>query len=93
MIAGQILVYRFNGLWNAKENVDRNLFTVRDVPDSKVFRHMIEEALDEVPPGRGYVLARWSGKTFICEKDVTDPNVGYIRHEVLYHPLLDKFTV
>jgi hypothetical protein len=93
MIAGQILVYRFNGLWNSKPNVDRNLFTVRDVDNVAVFRSMIEEALDEVPPGKGYVLARWSGKTFICEKDVNKPEIGYIRHEVLYHPLLSKFTV
>ena len=92
MIAGQILVYRFNGLWNAKEGVDRNLYTIRDVPTSGEFKSMIVEALDEVPPGRGYVLARWQGKTFICEKDSNNPELGYIRHLVTYHPLNHVFS-
>lgn len=90
---GQILVYRFNGLWNAKEGIDRNLYSIRDVLTKEQFKPMIEEALDEVPPGRGYVLARWSGKTYICEKDSNDPTKDYVRHEVNYHPLLSKFSL
>lgn len=90
---GQILVYRFNGLWNAKENVDRNLYTIRDVNTKEEFKPMILEALDEVPPGRGYVLVRWDSKTYICEKDSNDPGRSYVRHTVNYHPLLDKFTI
>ena len=90
---GQILVYRFNGLWNAKENADRNLYTLKDVETKEEFKPLILEALDEVPPGRGYVLIRWDNKTYICEKDSNDHDKGYVRHQILYHPLLDKFTI
>jgi hypothetical protein len=92
-MVGQILVYRYNNLINAKENVDRDLFYLKDVPSSDLFKHMIEESLDEFPPGKGYILARWSGKTFLCEKDPNNPNIPYIRHQVNYHPLLSKFTI
>jgi hypothetical protein len=89
---GQILVYRYNGIWNAKENADRNLYTLKNVETKEQFKPMILEALDEVPPGRGYVLARWAGKTYICEKDSNDSNKNYVRHEILYHPLLSAFS-
>lgn len=95
MITGQILVYRFNGLYNAKAGVERNHYRIEDVAVNTAaeFKERVNDALDEVPPGRGYVLIRWKDKTFIAERDPNKPNGGYIRHEILHHPLLDKFTV
>lgn len=95
MLTGQLLVYHYNGLHNAKSGVERDQYRIEDVavntPDE--FKEKVHDALDEVPPGKGYVLIRWNGKTFIAEKDPNKPDVGYIRHEIKWHPLLDKFSV
>lgn len=95
MLTGQLLIYRFNGLHNAKEGVERNHYRLENiaVETSDEFRGKVNDALDEVPPGRGYVLIRWKDKTFIAEKDPNKPEAEYIRHEIQYHPLLDKFTI
>lgn len=95
MLTGQLLIYRFNDLYNAKEGVDRNHYRLEDVSVNtpEEFRSKVHDALDEVPPGRGYVLIRWKDKTFIAEKDANKPDAEYIRHEIKWHPLLDKFTV
>lgn len=95
MLNGQILVYRYNGLHNSRNNVERNVYTLRDVnaADSNVFRESIMDALDEVPPGKGYVLIKYNGKIYIAEKDCNDVNKPYIRHEVKFHPLANRFTI
>lgn len=95
MITGQLLIYRFNGLHNAKSGVDRNHYRIEDVAVNtpEEFKEKVNDALDEVPPGRGYVLIRWRDKTFIAEKDPNKPEVGYIRHEIIHHPLISKFTI
>ncbi len=95
MYIGQLLIYRYNGLHNAKEGIDRNLYRVEDVSTetAEEFKSRVHDALDEVPPGRGYVLIKWKDKVFIAEKDPNNPQIGYIRHEIVYHPLLDKFTI
>lgn len=95
MLTGQLLIYRYNGLHNAKSGVDRNNYRIEDVrvETKGEFKEKVHDALDEVPPGRGYVLIRWDGKTFIAEKDPNKPETDYIRHEIKHHPLLDKFTV
>jgi hypothetical protein len=95
MFTGQLLIYRFNGLHNAKEGVDRNIYRIEDVAvnTKEEFKEKVHDALDEVPPGRGYVLIKWDDKVFIAEKDPNKPEIGYIRHEIIYHPLLSKFTI
>lgn len=95
MFTGQLLIYRFNGLHNAKEGVDRDHYRIEDVSvnTKEEFKGKVHDALDEVPPGRGYVLIKWDGKVFIAEKDPNNTEVEYIRHQIIYHPLLDKFTV
>lgn len=95
MIKGQILVYRFNGLHNAKIGVDRDIHSLRDISSEtpNEFKHHVQDALDEVPPGRGYVLVKWSSKVFIVEKDVNQPNLPYVKHEVKWHPLMKLFTI
>lgn len=95
MLTGQLLIYRFNGLHNAKEGVDRNHYRIEDVSvkTKEEFKEKVHDALDEVPPGRGYVLIKWDGKVFIAEKDPNNPKVEYIRHQIIYHPLLSAFTI
>jgi hypothetical protein len=92
---GQIMVYRYNGIHNAKQGVDRNSYTLRNVNvnTGEEFRNEIKNSLDEVPPGQGYVLVKWNGKAFICELDPNDSTVEYVRHSIGYHPLLSKFTI
>lgn len=95
MLTGQLLIYRFNGLHNAKPGVDRNHYRLEDVSVNtpEEFKDKIRDALDEVPSGRGYVLVRYKGKTYIAENDQNLPQADYIRHEIKYHPLISKFTV
>ncbi len=93
MFIGQIMVYRYNDLSNAEVGRQRNIYTLRDVKveTASEFKEAVQEALDEVPPGKGYALVRWNGRTFKCEKDKNNPHVDYVRHEILYHPLLSAF--
>ena len=90
---GQILLYRYNGLYNSKPGVDRNLYSIKTVLDKTQFRTVIEDSLDEVPPGKGYALVKWGNKMFVCEKDINNPTLNYVRHEVGWHPLANVFTI
>jgi hypothetical protein len=95
MIKGQIIIYHYNGLHNSRVNVERNIHRLEEITckTPEQFREHITTALDQVPPGKGYALVRWSGRTFICEKDSNNPKTPYVRHEIHYHPLMDQFTV
>ena len=95
MLTGQLLIYRYNGLYNAKPGVERNHYRLEDVNVNtpEEFKNKIRDALDEVPSGRGYVLIRYQSKTYIAENDHNNPHLDYIRHEIKWHPLLDKLTV
>lgn len=94
MITGQILVYHYNGLHNAKPDAKRDIHSLRNVSveNNEGFRKSIEDALDGVPPGRGYALVKWSDRMFICEKDSNNPELNYVRHEISYHPLMNLFS-
>lgn len=89
---GQILVYRYNGLHNAKPGVKRNYHTLIDINDKNEFRNKIIDSLDCVQAGKGYVLVKYNGKMFICEKDLNDYEKDYVRHNINYHPLQNVFT-
>ena len=95
MFTGQLIVYRLNGLHNAIQGIDRNIYALRSisVETTQEFKQVIEDALDEVPAGKGYALVKWSNKLFICEKDTNNPKVGYIRTEINYHPLMNVFDI
>jgi hypothetical protein len=95
MFIGQILIYRFNTVENAKKGNPRNLFTIKDVVTEKPdeFKHAVQDALDEVPPGKGYLLVKYHGKIHIVEKNPNHPELEYIRHEIKYHPLANQFTI
>ena len=95
MFIGQILTYRYNGKHNAVEGIPRNIFQMTDVsePTKERFQDCILDALDGIIPGTGYVLVKWGGRLFQCEKDTNNPNIPYVRHELKWHPLKDQFTV
>jgi hypothetical protein len=95
MFASQLIVYKLNGIHNAKQGIDRNLYTLKNVnvETTQEFKQTIEDSLDEIPAGKGYVLVKWSNKLFICEKDANNPNVGYVRTATKYHPLMHLFTI
>ena len=95
MIIGQIIVYKFNNLTNAKESFPRNVYSLRDVSvkTGEEFRRIISFALDEFAPKDGYILVKWNNKMFICEKDTNNPDKDYVRHELTYHPLESMFTI
>jgi len=93
MIKGQIIVYHYNGLYNNSKGFTRNNFTIKDIElkTKEEFPVAIADSLDEVPPGQGYALVKWNNRMFICEKDLNNPTVDYIRHEISYHPLMNNF--
>lgn len=94
MFSGQILVYYYNNLQNATVEDKRNVHRLKPVfhaETKEAFQSVIEDALDEVPPGKGYVLVKWSGRLFVCERDVNDLSVPYKRWETNYHPLQSVF--
>lgn len=91
MIKGQLLVYRYNKLNNAIRGAKRNQFRIQDVTDVKNFRDMIENALDEIPPGCGYVLIKYNAKLYTAERNVNNPS--YTKREINYHPLMNHFTI
>lgn len=95
MIHGQIITYRYNGLYNSKAGIDRNLFTLSEVNvhSAEQFREEIANHLDHIEGGKGYVLVKWSGRMFLCERDLNNPKTPYVRHEVTYHPLMAEFTI
>lgn len=94
MITGQILLYHYNSLSNSKENDKRNDFSLKtvQVETSEQFRESITDSMDHIRPGQGYALVKWSGRMFICEKDLNQPSIPYVRHEIKYHPLNHVFT-
>jgi hypothetical protein len=95
MFTGQILVYRLNGIHNVIQGMDRNIYALKNisVETTAEFKQIIEDALDEVPAGKGYALVKWSNNLFVCEKDINNPKIGYIRTEINYHPLMHLFTI
>lgn len=95
MITGQLIVYRYNNLINAKPDVDRNLYVLKDInaATKEGFQQIVEDSLDEVPMGAGYVLVKWNNRLFLCEKDTNNPGHPYVKHEVSYHPLSKVFTI
>jgi hypothetical protein len=38
-------------------------------------------------------MVKWNKRTFICEKDLNNPDTDYVRHEINWHPLLHSFTI
>lgn len=94
MYTGQLMIYKFNGLHNAIANANRNIYSIYPIqsPTKEEFQSHIVNALDEVPPGRGYVIVKWKNQFYMCQKDPNNPNHPYVRTVLKWHPLLDKFN-
>lgn len=94
MLQGQALIYRYNNIYNSTQG-QRNKFALVDINANtkEEFRNAIQHYLEGIKPGTGYLIVKWNGKHFICEKDLNNPEVDYVRIELKYHPLLNKFTI
>jgi hypothetical protein len=92
MFIAEMLLYTYNDLKNSTGNSDRNLYTIRSIAgDKNQIQEEIAISLDETPPGTGYTLVKWNNKLYICEKDIQNPDIPYIKREIKYHPLMTKF--
>jgi len=86
----QLMVVEYNGRHNAYGG-DRDKNSVIDIFDVKMIKRTIVKYLKLL--SNGYVLVRYQGKTFLCEKNNVNPEEPYLRHETFYHPLDKLFTV
>jgi hypothetical protein len=93
MFTGQILIYHYNDISNAKPNCKRNIYSLKSIKinTSLELQQAIEDCLDEVKPGKGYVLVNWQGKLHICEKDLNNPKHPYVNRKISYHPFMNVF--
>lgn len=56
-------------------------------------RPTIQEKFNTLLKGiAGYVLVYFDGKLWQCERNQVDPSKPYVRTEIAYHPLANKFT-
>jgi len=64
-----------------------------DVGTPEDIRPTIQEKFDTLLKGiAGYVLVKFGSKLWQCERNSADKSKPYVRHEIAYHPLADKFT-
>lgn len=92
MIAQLLKVY-LNGYHNHSGG-DRDLVELLDLTEEKEIKDRIAKALNEFTVQRpGYVLVKWNGKMYMCEKNNICHTKPYVKHEVSFHPLQNKFAV
>lgn len=87
----QMIIFRYNTRRNAYVG-DRDGFEMRDVFDIKLLKQEVNKILDQLQHA-GYVLVKYAGRMFLCEKNNVEPDREYIRHEINYHPLDRYFSV
>ena len=85
----QILVVELNGRHNAYEG-ERNIVRRAGCVKEEESRELIKKLLDNLTK-RGYVLAKWKGQLFLCEKNNENKERGYDRTFITYHPLQEEF--
>ncbi len=88
---GQIIVVEYNGRYNAFEG-ERNKHNILTIENKLDIQPMIELQLKTLTKG-GYLLIKYSGILYICEKDNVDPSRPYRKHVVKYHPYAKEFTI
>ena len=93
MFTGSLMTYYYNTIHNAHKSAKRNRYVIKNISvnTKEEFQSEIIDALDQIPPGKGYVLVKWNNTLSICEKDPHNPSVNYIKHTVKYHPLASHF--
>lgn len=89
----ELIIVWYNDRKNAYEG-DRNLFQVVQVVDKVQIKDEILIAFNKtLAKRRGCVVVKYDGKIWLCERDTVNPKKVYTRHEITYHPLMDKFTI
>jgi len=87
----QLIVVEYNGRHNAFEG-KRNVHRVLNIENKLDIAPMIEAQLKTLSKG-GYVLVKFAGQLFICERDNVDPSQPYRKHRIAYNPFQSEFTV
>ena len=90
-VVAQLIIYKYNNRANAFVG-DRGGFEKKDIHDAKSIKQEIQTALNRLQHA-GYVLVKYAGRMFLCEKNNIHPEREYIRHEITYHPLDKYFSV
>lgn len=89
----QLIVVVYNTRKNAYEGA-RNAFIKVEVTDKGKIKEAILGAFkDQLGEHRGCVLVKYDGKMFLCERDTVNKEKVYTRHEVVYHPLAQHFSI
>jgi hypothetical protein len=88
---GQLIIVEYNGKHNAFEG-ERNKHTILNVESKLDIAPMIEAQLKNLKKG-GYVLVKFAGVMYLCERDNVDVTKPYRKHQVSYHPFAKEFTI
>ncbi len=88
---GQLIVVHYNNHKNAFEG-ERNKHTKFNIENKLDIAQMIEAQLALVKEG-GYVLVKYSGVMYICERNNLDSKKPYCKHRTPYHPLEQEFSI
>lgn len=88
----QLIVVHQNSMSNSGPDAKRDVFDFLDVENLLVVKDQIRSILVGLKHG-GHVLAKHSGKMYVCELNNIDPEKDYDRHEVTYHPHQSIFTI
>ena len=88
----QIIVVQYNGRHNAFEG-QRNKHTLLNVEKKLDIAPIIASQLKGLGDKGGYVLVKFAGQLFICERDNVDPSQPYRKHKIAYNPFQSEFTV
>jgi len=85
----QLIVVRLNTM-GRKGNESFGPFEI-GIPED--IRPRITRMFDTLLKGiQGYVLVKFGNKLWQCERNAADPNRPYVRNEITYHPLAERFV-
>jgi hypothetical protein len=70
----------------------RNLFIKKTCETSKVKEFITDTLKSFTPQSNGYVLVKFKGQMWICERNNINPASDYVKHPIQYHPLSSEFT-
>ena len=91
MIAQLLKVY-LNGYHNHSGG-DRDLVELLDQTTDVEIKDRIAKALSEFTVQLpGYVLVKFNNKMYMCEKNNICHTKPYVKHEVSFHSLQDRFV-
>ena len=87
---GQLIVVQLNDRKNAFEG-ERNRHKIINVENKLDIAPMIEAQLKAVK--NGYVLIKYAGIIYICEKDNINSKLPYRKRRIDYHPFAKEFSI